>query len=113
VKQEKKYMPFFETNDHTSLYYRDWGTGASVVFVSSVVLSGAMWEYQMLPLSELGLRCIAYDRRGHGRSDNPGRGYEFDTLADDLAALIEQPARWSASERDRAKGVPPSATAFI
>ncbi len=82
-------MPFFETNDHPSLYYRDWGTGAPVVFVSSIVLSGAMWEYQMLPLSELGLRCIAYDRRGHGRSDDSGSGYEFDTLADDLSALIE------------------------
>jgi non-heme chloroperoxidase len=81
-------MPFFETNDHTSLYYRDWGTGSLVVFVSAWALSGAMWEYQMVPLSEQGLRCIAYDRRGHGRSDDPGCGYEFDTLADDLAALL-------------------------
>ena len=48
-------MPYFETNDHTSLYYRDWGTGAPVVFVNSAVLSGAMWEYQMLPLCEHGL----------------------------------------------------------
>jgi non-heme chloroperoxidase len=81
-------MPFFEANDHTSLYYRDWGTGTPVVFVSAWALSGAMWEYQMVPLSDQGLRCIAYDRRGHGRSDDPGSGYEFDTLADDLAALI-------------------------
>ena len=81
-------MPYFETNDHTSLYYRDWGTGAPVVFVNSAVLSGAMWEYQMLPLSEQGLRCISYDRRGHGRSDDPGRGYDADTLADDLARLL-------------------------
>ncbi len=83
-------MPFIETNDHTSLYYRDWGTGTPVVFVNSAVLSGAMWEYQMVPLSEHGLRCIAYDRRGHGRSDDPGRGYDFDTLADDLAQLLVQ-----------------------
>jgi non-heme chloroperoxidase len=82
-------MPFFETSDHTSLYYRDWGTGAPVVFVGSIVLSSEMWEYQMLPLSEHGLHCIAYDRRGHGRSDDPGRGYDFNTLADDLAALLE------------------------
>src|SRR5579884_1146038 len=81
-------MPFFETNDKTSLYYRDWGTGTPVVFVSAWSLSGAMWEYQMLPLSDQGLRCIAYDRRGHGRSDDPGRGYDFDTLADDLAGLL-------------------------
>ena len=81
-------MPFFETNDHTRLYYRDWGTGSPVVFVSAWALSGAMWEYQMVPHSDQGLRCIAYDRRGHGRSDDPGSGYEFDTLADDLAALL-------------------------
>ena len=81
-------MPFFETNDHTSLYYRDWGTGTPVVFVSAWSLSGAMWEYQMLALSDQGLRCIAYDRRGHGRSDDPGSGYQFDTLSDDLAALL-------------------------
>jgi non-heme chloroperoxidase len=81
-------MPFFETNDHTSLYYRDWGTGSPVVFVAAWSLPGAMWEYQMLPLSDQGLRCIAYDRRGHGRSDDPGSGYEFDTLSDDLAALL-------------------------
>jgi non-heme chloroperoxidase len=83
-------MSFFETSDHTSLYYRDWGTGTSVVFLSAWAFSGAMWEYQMVPLAEHGLRCIAYDRRGHGRSDDPGRGYEFDTLADDLAALLRQ-----------------------
>jgi non-heme chloroperoxidase len=81
-------MPYFQSNDQTSLYYRDWGTGAPVVFVNSAVLSGAMWEYQMLPLSEHGLRCIAFDRRGHGRSDDPGRGYDMDTLADDLAQLL-------------------------
>ena len=81
-------MPYFETNDQTSLYYRDWGAGTPVVFVSAWSLSGAMWEYQMLPLSDQGLRCIAYDRRGHGRSDDPGSGYGFDTLSDDLAALL-------------------------
>lgn len=81
-------MPFFETNDHTRLYYRDWGTGSSVVFVSAWALSGAMWEYQMVPLTDQGLRCIAYDRRGHGRSDDPGSGYQYDTLANDLAALL-------------------------
>jgi non-heme chloroperoxidase len=83
-------MPYIESSDHTSLYYRDWGTGKPVVFVSSWALSSPMWEYQMVPLSERGLRCIAFDRRGHGRSDDPGRGYDFDTLADDLATLIEQ-----------------------
>ncbi len=83
-------MPYFETSDHTSLYYRDWGTGSPVVFVNSIVLSGAMWEYQAVPLSEQGLRCITYDRCGNGRSDDPGRGYDMDTLADDLAQLIRR-----------------------
>lgn len=83
-------MPFLETHDQTSLYYRDWGTGMPVVFVSAWAFSGAMWEYQMLPFSENGLRCIALDRRGHGHSDDPGHGYDFDTLADDLAALLTQ-----------------------
>jgi non-heme chloroperoxidase len=81
-------MPYFETSDGTSLYYRDWGTGQPVVFVSSWALSGQMWEYQTVPLSRQELRCMTFDRRGHGRSDDPGRGYDFDTLADDLAALI-------------------------
>jgi non-heme chloroperoxidase len=83
-------MPFFETADRTRLYYTDWGTGAPVVFVSCWASGGAIWEYQMVPLSERNLRCITYDRRGHGRSDDPGRGYDFDTLADDLAALLAQ-----------------------
>ena len=83
-------MPFFETNDHTRLYFKDWGTGNPVVFVSSWALGGDMWEYQMVALSDQGLRCTTYDRRGHGRSDDPGCGFDFDTLADDLAALIDQ-----------------------
>jgi len=83
-------MPFIETGDRTRLYYRDWGAGRPVVFAGSWSVSGDMWQYQMAALSEQGLRCIAYDRRGHGRSDDPGRGYEFDTLADDLAALLAQ-----------------------
>jgi pimeloyl-ACP methyl ester carboxylesterase len=81
-------MPFIETNDHTNLSYWQWGTGAPVVFISGFGTGGAMWEYQMLPLSDRGLRCIGYDRRGHGRSDDPGRDYDFDTFADDLAALM-------------------------
>ncbi|MBO0783021.1 MAG: alpha/beta hydrolase [Ktedonobacteraceae bacterium] len=83
-------MPYIQSNDHTQIYYRDWGTGAPVLFVSAWAFSGAMWEYQMLHLSEHGLRCIAFDRRGHGRSDDPGRGYDIDTLTDDLAEVIAQ-----------------------
>lgn len=80
---------FIETRDGTHLFYRDWGTGKPLVFLSGWTLSTEMWTHQMVPLSERGLRCIAYDRRGHGRSSDPGRGYDYDTLADDLAAVLE------------------------
>jgi non-heme chloroperoxidase len=82
-------MPRIGTPDGTELFYRDWGAGRPVVFVHGMLLSSAMWQYQMLHLAENGFRAVAYDRRGHGRSDHPGRGYEFDTLADDLAALLD------------------------
>lgn len=81
-------MSFFTTNDGTRLFYEDWGQGAPVVFVASWALNADMWEYQVPALVEQGLRCIVYDRRGHGRSDRTGHGYDIDTLADDLAALI-------------------------
>ncbi len=80
---------FIRTRDGVDLFYRDWGTGRPVVFLSGWALTSDMWSYQMLPLSEQGLRCIAYDRRGHGRSSDPGRGHDYDTLADDLAAVLE------------------------
>ncbi|MGV0029087.1 alpha/beta fold hydrolase [Phormidesmis priestleyi] len=79
-----------ETRDGISLFHYDWGTGQPVVFVHGWGLGAGMWEYQMTDLSNRGLRCIAYDKRGCGRSDQPGHGYDFDTLADDLASLIEQ-----------------------
>jgi non-heme chloroperoxidase len=81
-------MPYIETKDNTTLFYRDWGTGKPVVFCAGWTLSSEMWRSQMLALSDAGLRSVAYDRRGHGRSDDPGTGYDFDTLADDLAALL-------------------------
>jgi non-heme chloroperoxidase len=80
---------FIRTRDGVALAYRAWGTGRPVLFLHSWAVSSDIWNYQMLPLSEQGLRCIAYDRRGHGRSSDPGRGFDFDTLADDLAAVIE------------------------
>lgn len=82
-------MPFFESKDGVQLFYQEWGTGNPVVFVSGWSLSSRMWDYQRIFLADNGLRCIAYDRRGHGRSDDPGKGYNFNTLADDLASLIE------------------------
>lgn len=80
---------FLRTRDGVDLFYRDWGTGKPVVFLSGWALCSDMWNYQMVPLSQQGLRCIAYDRRGHGRSSDPGRGYDYDTLADDLASVLE------------------------
>jgi non-heme chloroperoxidase len=79
---------FVHTADGTSLFYRDWGTGKPIVFVASWVMPSESWSYQMAALSEQGFRCVAYDRRGHGRSSDPGRGYDFNTLADDLAAVL-------------------------
>jgi non-heme chloroperoxidase len=75
--------------DGTRLFFKDWGRGRPVVFVSAWGLQSDFWVYQMTYLADQGLRCVAYDRRGHGRSSQPGHGYDFDTLADDLAVLLE------------------------
>lgn len=82
-------MPFVETKDGTRLYYLDGGAGQPVLFVASAWLSSRTWEFQLPYLVGQGLRCVAYDRRGHGRSDWPWNGYDYDTLADDLATLLE------------------------
>lgn len=81
-------MPYVETHDGTRLYYVDSGGARPVVFVASAWLSSRMWEFQLPFLAQRQLRCVAYDRRGHGRSDWPWHGYDYDTLADDLAALL-------------------------
>jgi non-heme chloroperoxidase len=83
-------MPYFHVPDGTELFYRDWGAGRPVVFVHGLLMSGDMWQHQMLHLTANGFRAVACDRRGHGRSDDPGTGYEFDTLAGDLAALLDR-----------------------
>ena len=85
----KRASPTIYAKDGTRLFHRDWGEGRPVVFASSWALSSEMWAYQVAHLSERGFRCIAFDRRGHGRSDVPGRGYDMDTLADDVAAVID------------------------
>lgn len=82
-------MSFVESSDGTRLFYKDWGAGRPVVFVHSWSMNSDQWQYQMVDLCEHGLRCIAFDRRGHGRSGQPDGGYTYDTLADDLAALLE------------------------
>jgi pimeloyl-ACP methyl ester carboxylesterase len=80
---------FIRTDDGSELFYRDWGSGRPVLFLAGWALPSDMWSYQMAPLSARGLRCVAYDRRGHGRSSDPGRGYDYDRLAGDLAAVID------------------------
>ena len=80
-------MPTLTTKDGTELYYRDWGTGQPIVFSHGWPLSGDAFEDQMFYLARAGYRCIAHDRRGHGRSSQPFEGNDMDTYADDLAAL--------------------------
>jgi non-heme chloroperoxidase len=74
-------------SDGTTIYYKDWGTGQPVVFSHGWPLSADAWEDQMVYLGMRGYRCIAHDRRGHGRSSQPWGGNDMDTYADDLAAL--------------------------
>ena len=82
-------MPFVQTHHHVSLFFRDWGEGGPVVFCAAWALSSIAWQYQMISVVDSGRRAVAYDRRGHGRSDDPGRDYDYDTLADDLARVLE------------------------
>jgi non-heme chloroperoxidase len=83
-------MSTITTKDGTELYYNDWGQGQPVVFSHGWPLSAEAFEDQMFHLAANGFRCIAHDRRGHGRSSQPWHGNDLDTYADDLAELIEQ-----------------------
>jgi len=82
-------MTWFPAADGTEIYYKDWGRGQPVVFSHGWPLSADAWEDQMFFLAAQGYRCIAHDRRGHGRSSQPWHGNDMDTYADDLAELLE------------------------
>ncbi len=82
-------MPTITTKDGTGIYYKDWGRGQAVVFSHGWPLTADAWDDQMLFLAERGYRCVAHDRRGHGRSGQPWDGNDMDTYADDLATLVE------------------------
>ncbi|GEO99922.1 alpha/beta fold hydrolase [Methylobacterium haplocladii] len=82
-------MPTITMQDGTELYVKAWGSGRPVVLIHGWPLNADMWDYQSQALAEAGFRVIAYDRRGFGRSSQPSGGYDYDTFADDLAAIIE------------------------
>lgn len=78
------------TADDTRLFVKDWGEGKPVILIHGWPLSADSWDDQARAIASAGYRAIAYDRRGFGRSSQPWTGYDYDTLADDLAAVVQQ-----------------------
>ena len=83
-------MTYITTSDNTKLYVKDWGTGRPVILMHGWPLSADSWDEQAMAIADAGFRVISYDRRGFGRSEQPWNGYNYDTLADDLASVIKE-----------------------
>ena len=83
-------MSTIMTRDRTEIFYKDWGSGPPVVFSHGWPLNADAWESQMVDLASRGFRCVAHDRRGHGRSSQSWAGNDMDTYADDLAELVQK-----------------------
>ncbi len=83
-------MNYVTTTDNTKLYVKDWGSGKPVIMMSGWPLTADSWDDQAMAIADAGYRAISYDRRGFGRSSQPWSGYDYNTLSDDLAAVIEQ-----------------------
>src|SRR5579875_2932292 len=82
-------MPFFKGFDRTTLHYKDVGRGKPIVFIHGNNVDSDSWEEHLTELAERGYRCLAYDKRGFGRSDLAGHGFDLDTFADDLDCFLQ------------------------
>lgn len=83
-------MAYIKTRDGTDIFVKDWGTGRPVILTHGWPLAADMWDAQAMALADAGFRAITYDRRGFGRSGQPWSGYDYDTLADDLADVMQE-----------------------
>jgi non-heme chloroperoxidase len=83
-------MAFVSTAEGAEIFFKDWGEGPPVVLSHGWPLTADRWEVPMLALASAGYRCVAHDRRGHGRSTRTWTGNDMDTAADDLATLVER-----------------------
>jgi non-heme chloroperoxidase len=88
--QQTERPPYVTARDGTKLFVQDWGSGPPVLLLSAWTFDASIWGSSIVALNAKGFRCVAPDRRGHGRSDMPSTGYDLDTLTDDVAAVIEQ-----------------------